>query len=133
MNLVHLALKYSLFALLATLANLAAQELSIRQYQGSYAIYLAMGLGTLAGLTCKYLLDKRYIFAVRTDSLHQDLRLFLVYGLTGVFTTLLFWCFELGFEFWIGGKTARYTGAIIGLAIGYVVKYQLDKRFVFSH
>jgi putative flippase GtrA len=27
----------------------------------------------------------------------------------------------------------RYTGAVIGLAIGYIIKYLLDKRFVFNN
>jgi len=26
----------------------------------------------------------------------------------------------------------RYVGGVIGLAIGYYVKYQLDKRYVFK-
>lgn len=132
MAIVHLTIKYSFFAVIATLTNLAAQEVSVQLYTGIYSLYLAMLAGTFAGLVCKYQLDKYYIFRFKTNSAHENMRKFLVYGLTGVITTLLFWSFELSFEFWFGTKQARYLGAIIGLSIGYVVKYHLDKRYVFS-
>lgn len=124
--------KYSLFAVLATLFNLSAQEIVVRTYDGAFSIYLAMVLGTLAGLVSKYLLDKKYIFQFITTSHREDLGKFTLYGLTGIATTAIFWGFELGFDAFIGGKVARYMGAVIGLSIGYGVKYQLDKRYVFA-
>jgi hypothetical protein len=127
-----IAFKYSLFAVLATLLNLSAQEVVVRTYDGSFAIYLAMALGTLAGLVSKYLWDKKYIFVFLTTSHREDLVKFTLYGLTGVATTVIFWGFELGFDSLIGGKIARYMGAVIGLSIGYGVKYRLDKRYVFA-
>ena len=127
-----IAFKYSLFALFATLLNLAAQESSIRIYDGEFAIVLAMALGTAVGLMSKYLLDKKYIFGFISTSHREDLGRFTLYGLTGIATTAIFWSFELGFDWLIGGRLARYVGAVIGLSIGYGVKYQLDKRYVFS-
>ena len=127
-----IAFKYSLFAILATLTNLSVQEIVVRIYDGSFPIYLAMTFGTLAGLVSKYLLDKKYIFLFITKSHREDLGKFTLYGLTGVATTAIFWGFELGFDLLIGGKIARYMGAIIGLSIGYGVKYHLDKRYVFA-
>ena len=123
-----IAFKYSLFAILATLLNLSTQEVVVRTYDGSFAIYLAMAFGTLAGLVSKYLLDKNYIFQFITTSHREGFRKFTLYGLTGVATTAIFW----GFDSLIGGKIASYMGAIIGLPIGYGVKYQLDKRYVFA-
>ena len=127
-----IAFKYSLLAVLATLINLSTQEGVVRTYDGSFAIHLAMALGTLAGLVSKYLLDKKTIFQFITTSHREDFIKFTLYGLTGVATTAIFWSFELGFDWLIGGKIARYIGAIIGLSIGYGVKYQLDKRYVFA-
>jgi|TARA_B110000467_G_scaffold154553_1_gene165946 putative flippase GtrA len=127
-----IAFKYSLLAVLATLINLSTQEGVVRTYDGSFAIYLAMALGTLPGLVSKYLLDKKTIFQFITTSHREDFIKFTLYGLTGVATTAIFWSFELGFDSLIGGKIARYIGAIIGLSIGYGVKYQLDKRYVFA-
>jgi len=86
MTIVHLALKYSGFAVLATLANLLAQEILIRLYADSYAIVVAMLAGTLAGWISKYLLDKHYIFDFQSNSPRQDFKKFLSYGLTGVLT-----------------------------------------------
>ena len=126
-----LVLKYSLFATIATLVNLGAQELVVSVYQGVNSLFLSILIGTLSGLVCKYQLDKNFIFAYSTTSTAEDRRKFIQYGATGFFTTVLFWSFELFAEYLYGTKTARYIGAAIGLAIGYVVKYQLDKRYVF--
>ena len=128
----QLTARYGFFAALATAANLLAQEFSIRIYAGAGGLYLAMILGTAAGLLCKYQLDKHFIFQHRTLAWHEDVRQFFIYTGTGVFTTLLFWAFELGFEAAFGGKTARYLGAVIGLGLGYTLKYRLDKHFVFN-
>lgn len=131
MTAVDRALKYGVFAVIASLNNLASQELMIRVYSGSHALYVALLVGTMAGLISKYCLDKKFIFAFVTHSQRRNLKTFIAYSVTGLLTTALFWSFELGFEFWIGGKSARYSGAAIGLTIGYVVKYQLDSRMVF--
>ena len=132
MTALNLTLKYGLFASTAIAINLTIQEISLRLYQGPYYIYISILAGTLVGLVCKYWLDKHFIFTYTTNSAKEDIHKFIAYSLTGVFTTALFWGFELGFHFWIGTKLARYGGAIIGLTIGYVVKYQLDKRYVFK-
>ena len=128
----NIALKYSLFACFATCANLLAQEISIRLYVGVSALIIAMAAGTVAGWVSKYLLDKHYIFAFKASSYGEDLIKFLAYGLTGILTTSIFWGFELTFEYLFNTKLARYLGAVIGLSIGYVVKYHLDKYYVFS-
>jgi hypothetical protein len=51
----------------------------------------------------------------------------------GLFTTFIFWGFELGFNFLFESTPMRYLGAVIGLTIGYFVKYQLDLRYVFRN
>lgn len=127
-----IVLKYSLFAVLATLLNLSAQEIMTGVYGGPLALYAAMIVGTAVGLVSKYLLDKKFIFQLITASPREDLGRFTLYGLTGIATTAIFWGFEIGFDWLIGSKTARYVGAVIGLSIGYGVKYRLDKRYVFS-
>lgn len=131
MSALNRALKYGVFATIATLINLSTQELAIRVYSGPFDIYVALLLGTVTGLVSKYTLDKRYIFAYTTESHLHNLNKFVAYTLTGGFTTAMFWGLELGFEYWFGGKIARYSGAVIGLTIGYVVKYRLDKHLLF--
>jgi len=128
---MNLALKYTIFAVLATAANIGSQDLAVRVYAGPYSILLSVFFGTGIGLVVKYLLDKRYIFAFQTRDLAHDTRTFLLYSLMGVVTTVVFWGFEFGFQWAFQDKGMRYLGGVIGLAIGYWVKYQLDKRYVF--
>lgn len=126
-----LVLKYSLFATTATLANLLSQEAVVSVYQGRNSLFFAIALGTIVGLVIKYQLDKKYIFAYSTISSQENKEKFIQYSVTGGATTFLFWSCELLGELLFGTKTARYAGAAIGLTIGYIVKYRLDKRYVF--
>ena len=50
----------------------------------------------------------------------------------GLITTVIFWGAETAF--WLIWRTdaMRELGAVIGLGIGYVVKYHLDRRYVFT-
>lgn len=126
-----IALKYSLFAVFATAVNLLTQALYFLLAADTAHILLALALGTGTGLVTKYLLDKHYIFAYQTASLKEDSKTFFAYSLVGVFTTVIFWMFELGFDAAFSSDYAKYLGGAIGLAIGYVLKYQIDKRLVF--
>jgi putative flippase GtrA len=49
----------------------------------------------------------------------------------GVVTTAIFWVAETAFWLTWGTDLAREAGAVIGLSIGYVTKYLLDRRYVF--
>jgi len=126
-------LRYALFALLSTIVNIGFQYLSFLIYEGFLSLYLAMFVGTLAGLVLKYILDKKYIFFHTPKSKKDDGKKFMLYSLMGVFTTFIFWGFEIAFDYIYESEGAKYIGAVIGLTIGYVVKYFLDKRFVFTN
>jgi len=45
---------------------------------------------------------------------------------------VIFWGFEIGFNYIFTNPQAKYVGAIVGLSIGYIIKYFLDKKFVFT-
>lgn len=53
------------YALIATVANIGAQDLAICAYTGAFAVLLSVAIGTGVGLVVKYMLDKRYIFRFR--------------------------------------------------------------------
>ena len=127
-----LVMRYTAFAALATGINIATQYVSSSLYTGSLELSVAMGLGTATGLVTKYLLDKRYIFFDVDNSLRGHSVKFSLYSVMGVLTTLIFWGTELAFEAFTGERHMRYIGAAIGLTIGYLTKYQLDRRFVFG-
>lgn len=154
----EIATKYTIFAIIATVANIGSQELGLMIYAAALlnivdmilawlglalsqlglshdalAMVFAMVLGTGVGLIVKYVLDKKYIFKFVAQSVAHDSQTFMLYSLMGLLTTVIFWGMEVGFEYWFETKTMRYVGACLGLAIGYIVKYYLDKRFVFVH
>ncbi|MEZ9699204.1 GtrA family protein [Vibrio sp. 10N.261.46.E12] len=124
---------YVAFAIVATIVNLFTQEITstLFHYEYEYEIVVSMFTGTLTGLIVKYLLDKKFIFRFETKSQKQDITTFFFYSLMGVITTVLFWVTEYTFDLWFETKTMRYVGAVIGLSIGYVTKYYLDKKYVF--
>ncbi len=126
-----LAIKYTLFAIISTMFNISFQYITHYLYSDFGALYLAIFVGTIAGLIPKYILDKRYIFYHETESKKDDVKKFGLYTLMSVFTTIIFWGTEIGFDFIFNNDNAKYLGAVIGLSIGYIVKYFLDKKFVF--
>ena len=127
-----LVIRYVAFAVVAVIVNLAVQRLILLGGEGALWFFLALGAGTLAGLVVKYVLDKRWIFFDPTTGAAAQGRQFGLYSLMGVITTVIFWVTETAFWMIWGTDLAREVGAIIGLSIGYVTKYQLDRRFVFQ-
>ncbi len=122
---------YVAFAVIAISLNLASQWLFFQIYSGFLYIYFGLAIGTLVGLVTKYILDKIFIFEYTTKSYAEDAAKFLLYSFMGVWTTAIFWGFELGFYFLINTSWSKYVGGFIGLVIGYVVKYFLDRNYVF--
>jgi putative flippase GtrA len=127
------AVKYIIFAVISTLFNLLFQYLSFGIYSGWGSLYIAMFIGTLVGLIVKYVLDKKFIFYHEVKDKKDDAKKFALYSLMGVFTTIIFWGTEIAFDHLSQDPNAKYLGAVIGLSIGYIIKYFLDKKFVFIH
>lgn len=132
MTLQSLILRYAAFAAMATITNLATQR-SVLQF-GETGCYFAaaVGAGTIVGLLIKYILDKRWIFYDVETGVKNHSRKFSLYTAMGLVTTVIFWGTETAF--WLIWQTdmMRELGAILGLSVGYVVKYNLDRRFVFT-
>jgi putative flippase GtrA len=127
-----LILRYTVFAVIAMLANLATQRLVLIQGDSAPWFAAAVAAGTLVGLVVKYLLDKRWIFADTSTGMKAHGRKFTLYTAMGLVTTAIFWGTETAF-WWIWQTDAmRELGAVLGLSVGYVVKYNLDRRFVFT-
>lgn len=133
MSRTELVLRYTVFAVLAVLANLAAQRLVLRLGDEAMHFVLAVLAGTMVGLVVKYLLDKRWIFHDTATGLAAHGKRFSLYTAMGLVTTAIFWGTETAF--WLIWQThlAREAGAVLGLTVGYVVKYHLDRRYVFTN
>ena len=128
-----IAIKYTIFAAIATLFNLLFQYFSFLVYIGFGSLYVAMLFGTLAGLVAKYILDKKFIFYHIPTDKKDNTKKFALYSLMGVFTTIIFWGVEIAFDILSQDPNAKYLGAVIGLSIGYIIKYFLDKKYVFIY
>ena len=126
-----IAAKYFLFALLSTLVNLISQFLTFVILDYEYEIYIAIANGTITGLSVKYLLDKYYIFNLNVKE-YSSTNTFVPYILTSILTTMIFWITELWFINYIQIPYTEYIGAIVGLSMGYTLKYFLDRNFVFN-
>ncbi|MBB5721255.1 putative flippase GtrA [Loktanella ponticola] len=124
---------YVVFAVIATIANLLTQRIVLFMNDGAAGFTVAVFMGTLIGLMIKYFLDKRWIFRDLTAGTAANGKKFALYSAMGIFTTAIFWITETAF--WLQWRTdmMRELGAVIGLMIGYTVKYQLDRRFVFTN
>jgi putative flippase GtrA len=132
-SLPMIAIKYTVFAAISTLVNLLFQYLGFLVYTGFGSLYVAMLFGTLVGLVAKYILDKKFIFYHTPKDKKDDAKKFKLYSLMGVLTTMIFWGTEVAFDTLSQDPNAKYVGAVIGLSIGYVIKYFLDKKYVFIH
>lgn len=128
-----LVLRYIAFAVVATLANLLIQRVVLAAALPVARYQLALFAGTLVGLVVKYMLDKRWIFHDLSQGIAAHGKRFPLYVLMGVATTAIFWGTETAFWMTWGSQGARELGAVLGLSVGYFVKYRLDRRFVFSN
>ncbi|MET1256093.1 GtrA family protein [Aliikangiella maris] len=129
--LLMLPIKYIFFAIIAILINLLFQYLSFKLYMGFGSLYIAMFVGTLTGLIAKYILDKKYIFYHHPSGKADEVKKFILYSIMGIITTGIFWGTEVAFDLIFSYPNAKYLGAIIGLSIGYIIKYFLDRKYVF--
>ncbi|MEO3427501.1 GtrA family protein [Pelagibius sp. CAU 1746] len=132
MSFWSLLLRYAFFAVLATVANLAVQRAVLASAGQGAGLLPALIFGTAAGLLVKYTLDKRWIFYDTSGGLRSHGRKFTLYTAMGIFTTAIFWGTETAFWLIWRSDALRELGAVLGLAVGYAVKYHLDRRLVFT-
>ena len=119
------------FAMVSTLFNLLTQRLVLSFDQTNLFFFIAISAGTIVGLVIKFFLDKFYIFFDKKNDISYLGKKFGMYTFMGIFSTIIFWGTE--FIFWIiwRQENMREIGAILGLTMGYIIKYRLDKKYVF--
>ncbi len=93
---------------------------------------IAIFAGTFVELISKYLLDKCWIFYYSTIVPYNNGKKFGLYSLMGIVMTLVFLIFMIVFWLIWSSNIMREIGVILGLIIGYAIKFQLDSKFVFS-
>ncbi len=126
---VRIGLLYVFFCACAIGVNLGVQWIGSAWL--GLGFWPALAVGTAAGLLLKYVLDRNYIFAAAGAPLARDVSRFVIYAGFGLVTTAIFWSAEwLGEAAWAG--PGRYWGGGLGLALGYLMKYLMDRRWVFG-
>jgi len=129
---MSIGFKYILFAILATTVNIFFQYLSFLLIDHKYELYIAILNGTILGMTLKYYLDKNFIFYYVKKEFNNK-NIFFLYIFTSIFTTIIFWAIELWFSYYVKINYSEYLGALVGLTLGYSLKYLLDKQLVFNN
>lgn len=123
--------RYAATAVLSVLANLVAQEATVQGVPEAH-LMVSIIVGTLVGFFIKYVVDKVWTFRERYTTPAGEAQRITLSGLFSVLTTLIFWGFELGFHAIWQTDFAKYLGAVLGLSIGYVLKFWLDRHHVFK-
>ena len=144
---------YMLFAALSIIINLVTQilikeglllllpvfsnyEFTLGKIRFEYWFLFSLGCGTVAGFIFKFIVDKFVVFQESlTQSTKEELQktgkqLSLYLGFA-IITTMIFWGFEFLFKIFLLGDW-YLVGGLIGLIIGYTVKFLLDRTFVFT-
>ena len=138
---------YILFAFISTMINIGTQHLVniIITMSGNHflintiikdpiklSLLISMFCATIIAFLFKFVIDKIIIFKDKSTEITENIRQILIYGLFALFTTLIFWVFEISFKYFFKFQYSEYMGAIIGLTIGYTIKFVLDSKYVFN-
>lgn len=129
---MSILLKYSFFSTIAMVINIASQRLIFSASDSEHVFIVAILTGTITGFISKYIFDKYFIFYDYSSVVVEETKKILKYSFFAIFTTLIFWSTEYIFWNIYQTHTAREIGAIIGLSLGYYLKYNLDKKYVFN-
>lgn len=124
--------KYSFISFISILFNVIAQFIFTKLFYYNYNFLIEMFLGSISGVTVKIILDRTYIFYYMNEKSIGNILRFVVYSFFEIISILLFIILEVIFNFFIPIPFSRYLGVIIGLSIGYSIKYHFDKRYILN-
>jgi putative flippase GtrA len=131
---------YLVFAALTIALNLGVftfckwfleKNITAEKYQ-IYIKYFSKLAGIAAGFVVKYALDKIYVFDDISQNVAEEVKKVGIYGLFSVFTTVLLFLISEVIERNVNWKHKTHIAWLIGLIVGYVIKFFLDKTFVFN-
>ncbi len=126
---------YWFFVVLSIALNISIQEIvffleskdSILQ-----ASMVAMIIAIIITFIFKYIADKKYVYKYEIEKMY-DKKSLVFYLIFSLFTTFLFFVVELFFIFVLKDiEFKKEIGATLGLLIGYIIKFILDKNITFK-
>ena len=92
---------------------------------------MAIITGTITGFISKYYFDKNFILKDKTSLILDKSKQILKY-LILLYLHSHFLDNRISILDYLYTHSAREIGAVIGLSIGYYLKYKLDKKYVFN-
>jgi len=130
------------FAFCSILINLTIQQISkillkntqldfIHFFNLDIAFIIQLISGTIAGFIFKFIVDKFAIFKNAYAGFKHTSKQIIIYLLFAVITTIIFWGFEISFNHFFKFTNRDLFGGLIGLIIGYTIKFLLDRKWVF--
>jgi len=117
-----IAIKYSIYFVIAILINLLFQYLLDLFLKGVFQVYISIAAGIKAGLFIKYFRDKKYIFSFQIITFKTDFLMFVLFSVMGIATTIIFWGTELVFFFYLSFCSAKHIGGLPGFSVAYYIK-----------
>ena len=117
---------YFLFALLASFINIIGQHIFLTFNKN---LFLAVIVGSGAGLVFKYVLDNNFVFDGKQPI---NIKTFFIYAFVGACITPIIWIVEVIFLNIFGTVFMRDIGALLGLALAYFLKFDMDNSYVFN-
>lgn len=123
---------YLLFGFLASALNIGSQAISF-YFMGrdTQDVFIAMVVGTAVGFVFKYYVDKKVIFKHTSITVSMEGVVALKYTLFSILTTLVYILFEMFAHTYFEHCCKEEVGAALGLLVGYIIKYYLDKHYTF--
>ena len=100
----------------------------------TYGFMFKILIATGVAFIFKYIIDKAIVFEVNgvLDSKRMKLRQFGFYLLFSFVTTIIFWGIVLVFKMIFADQWAELVGTVVGLSIGYTIKFFLDCKIAFK-
>lgn len=124
---------YFIFAIISIILNISIQELFfIFIGRESQVLAIAMVIATIVSFVFKYFMDKFYVFNSKSETKKEEVKKVFLYGFFSVFTTLIYMVVEFAFHISFSFQHKEELGAMLGLTIGYIVKYIIDKKITFK-
>jgi len=122
--------RYFCVASSSIVLNILIQFLSVQIYRGIFFIELSIIIATLLTMPTRYFIEKNYVFYGLQKS--SDSLSFSMYTFSAIVSTIIFWSIEYSFHLIYYSDLLRYLGGILGLSIGFIIKFFIDKLYIFN-
>jgi len=129
--------KYMAYSFLTLILNIGIQSITLNiTGRSTEAVILAIVVATVVSFVVKFFIDKNIIFKTKKGHQNERRKQVLLYAVFSIGTTLIYILVEMIFHFSFDSadlyEKKEEIGAIIGLLMGYSIKYIVDMKITFK-